>query len=122
VLLSATLAYLQDNPVVILLKLPKHAVLKSLLGHVSSAMPAHCPSCTLSKQNCLVQLKQGFWSFKKSSNTVEFEPQKHLQNVFISKAFATLKGPNNKSDLSFMCKKKKRKRKEKKSKVPDFSP
>lgn len=66
--------------------IPKQAVLKSLLGHVASAIPSQIPSSTLSKQNCFVQLAQGFASNVGISKTVEFEPQKHLQNIFISAA------------------------------------
>jgi hypothetical protein len=60
--------------------LPKQAVLKSLLGQVSSAMPSQIPFSTLSRQNCLVQFPQGF-SIKGNSKIVLFDPQKHLQNM-----------------------------------------
>jgi hypothetical protein len=66
--------------------LPKQAVLKSLLGQVLSAIPSHRPSFTLSKQNCFVHIAQGFVSSFGISNTVELEPQKHLQNMLISAA------------------------------------
>lgn len=58
--------------------------MKSLLGQVASAMPSHIPSLTLSKQNCFVQLAQGFESAVGISNMVEFDPQKHLQNILMS--------------------------------------
>jgi hypothetical protein len=66
--------------------LPKQAVLKSLLGQVASAIPSHIPSLTLSRQNCFVQLAHGLESVVGISNIVEFEPQKHLQNIFMSAA------------------------------------
>lgn len=68
--------------------LPKHAVLKSLLGQVASAIPSQMPSFTLSKQNCFVQFAQGFGSMVGISNTVELDPQKHLQNILMSAACA----------------------------------
>jgi hypothetical protein len=49
-------------------------------------MPSQIPSFTLSKQNCFVQLPQGFGSSSGSSNTVELDPQKHLQNILMSAA------------------------------------
>ena len=67
-------------PLAFSLCIPKQAVLKSLLGHVSSAIPSQRPSCTFSRQNCLVQLLHGLSSVG-NSKMVLLEPQKHLQNM-----------------------------------------
>ncbi len=75
--------------------------MKSLLGHVSSAIPSHKPSWTLSKQNCFVQVEQGFKSVVGSSNTVELEPQKHLQNILISAAHVIDIKDRNKNGIIF---------------------
>lgn len=69
---------------IILVILPKHSVLKSLLGQVASAIPSQRPSCILSRQYCLVQTEQGLKLVIGSSNIVELDPQKHLQNICIS--------------------------------------
>lgn len=76
------------------------------------------PSSTLSKQNCFVQLAQGFWSNVGISKTVEFEPQKHLQNIFISAASAIEMNNDINTNNIFFCLLKKKRRKKERVQIP----